>query len=130
MLLDKIKILCDSKDITIPDLEIALGLGAGTISKWRSHEPGAYKLVKIANFFKCTVDELLHDECDLASKGRLITNYRENKKLKSPVRDMDKAYTEKIVVVQALIGEGSNEDPVRSAKLYFTKDGAFIGEIS
>ena len=51
-------------------------------------------------------------------------------KTKSPVRDMDKAYEEKVVVVEAVIGKGSDEDPVRRAKLYFTQDGDFIGEIS
>lgn len=51
-------------------------------------------------------------------------------KVKSPVRDMDKAYSEKVVVVEAVIGVGTEEDPVRQAKLYFTQGGDFIGEIS
>ena len=50
-------------------------------------------------------------------------------KMKSPVRDMDRAYSEKVVVVEATIGGGTDEDPVRQSKLYFTKDGVFIGEV-
>jgi hypothetical protein len=49
--------------------------------------------------------------------------------MKSPVRIMNKAYAEKVVIVEATIGEGSAEDPVRNAKLYFTEDGVFIGEV-
>ena len=50
-------------------------------------------------------------------------------KMKSPVRDLDRAYSEKVVVVEASVGSGSEEDPVRKAKLYFTEDGDFIGEV-
>ncbi|MBR1590397.1 MAG: hypothetical protein IJ858_06750 [Acidaminococcaceae bacterium] len=53
-----------------------------------------------------------------------------DEKVKSPVRDMDKAYEERVVVVEAVVGNGTDEDPVRRAKLYFTQDGDFIGEIS
>ena len=52
------------------------------------------------------------------------------KKNRSPVQDMNKAYSEKVVVVEAVVGDGTDEDPIRQTKLYFTKDGNFIGEIS
>lgn len=48
---------------------------------------------------------------------------------KSPVRGMDKAYSEEVVVVEAVVGEGTETNPLRQTKLYFTKDGHFIGEV-
>ena len=51
------------------------------------------------------------------------------KKMKGPVQGMDKAYSERVVVVDAVVGNGDADNPVRQTKLYFTKDGKFIGEI-
>ena len=52
-----------------------------------------------------------------------------SEKTKSPILDVDKAYEEKVVVVEATVGLGNEEDPIRGAKLYFTKDGDFICEV-
>lgn len=45
-----------------------------------------------------------------------------------PIQKLDMASTGKVIVVKAVMGDGSDEHPLRNAKLYFTEDGAFIGE--
>lgn len=34
-----------------------------------------------------------------------------------------------VISIEGLIGDGTEKDPIRKSKLYFTFDGAFIGEI-
>lgn len=45
-----------------------------------------------------------------------------------PIQKMNKAYVHEVIVVSAIMGDGSEGQPLRNVKLYFTKDGAFIGE--
>lgn len=33
-----------------------------------------------------------------------------------------------VICIEALIGDGTEKDPIRKSKLYFTFNGAFIGE--
>lgn len=58
-LYDKIKILCNENDITIASLEKATGISKGNICKWNSSLPSIDNLVKIADYFNLTIDELI-----------------------------------------------------------------------
>jgi len=53
---EKIKTLCAEHNIKISALEKELGLGNGTISKWKNSVPKHDNLQKIADFFGVTVD--------------------------------------------------------------------------
>ena len=58
-IIDKIRMLCNEKVITIAELERNLGLGAGTVSRWNVRVPGVDKVQKVADYFSVTTDYLL-----------------------------------------------------------------------
>lgn len=62
MIVDNIKRLCSQENITINKLEASVGLGVNTIYKWASCSPSVANLKLVANFFGCTVDDLLKEE--------------------------------------------------------------------
>ena len=60
MLLENIKKLCASRNISLSALEKTLGFGNSTIAKWANCSPTVEKISMVADFFGCTVDEILH----------------------------------------------------------------------
>lgn len=62
MLYSKIEAMCKKKHITIAALEKAVGLGNATIRGWEKSSPRIDSLVKVAEYFGCTVDELMNDK--------------------------------------------------------------------
>jgi transcriptional regulator with XRE-family HTH domain len=61
-LVDRIKVLCDSKDLTLIGLEREIDLGRGTIRKWDESSPSVEKLQKVAAYFNVSTDYLLGKE--------------------------------------------------------------------
>lgn len=59
MLKERIKFLCRSKGISVPKLEIELGLSSGSISKWDKSSPKADNIAKVADYFGVSIDYLL-----------------------------------------------------------------------
>jgi transcriptional regulator with XRE-family HTH domain len=59
MLYSKIEAMCKKKHITIAALEKAVGLGNATIRGWEKSSPRIDSLIKVAEYFGCTVDELM-----------------------------------------------------------------------
>lgn len=59
MILENIKRLCNQKPVSIAKLERATGISNGTISRWDISSPTVENLQKVANYFGCTVDDLL-----------------------------------------------------------------------
>lgn len=62
MIFEKIKKLCDERGIAVYMLEEELGLGRGTIYKWKENNPRSDNLQAVATFLGVTVDELLKNE--------------------------------------------------------------------
>lgn len=60
-----IKRLCEERKITISELEKAVKVGNGTISKWDRHYPGIDKLMRVADFLGVTGDYLLEESEDV-----------------------------------------------------------------
>lgn len=58
-LVDRIRNLANQKGMSLPQLEVELGLGNGTISRWRTSSPNTDKLQKIADYFSVSMDYLL-----------------------------------------------------------------------
>lgn len=56
---DKIKKLCDERDLTIMEVEQRAEVGNGLIGKWRESTPNMTTLVKVAKVLGVTVDELI-----------------------------------------------------------------------
>ena len=53
----KVKRLCEEKNMTVKDLELALNITG--ISKWKTRLPISNNLLKVAQFFDVTTDYLL-----------------------------------------------------------------------
>lgn len=66
MNIDIIRDKCWDKRTTIAGLERAVGLRNGTIGKWKNSNPRIDNLKKVADFFGCTVDELLVNDNEKA----------------------------------------------------------------
>jgi len=58
-MVEKIKALCKERNTSIPKLEDELQLGRGTIYKWESVSPSVANLKKVADYFGCSLDELV-----------------------------------------------------------------------
>ena len=61
MIYSNIEARCKAAGISISALEKAVGLGNGTIKGWTDGNPRVDKLKLVADFFGCTVDELLKE---------------------------------------------------------------------
>lgn len=59
---DLIRALANARGLSLTNLEITLGLGNGTISRWNKSSPNSDKLVKVADFFHVSTDYLLGRE--------------------------------------------------------------------
>lgn len=69
-MLEKIKKLCHERGLTISALERELGMGNATIRGWETSSPTVENAKKVADFFGCTVDDLL--------KTNTITDQKED----------------------------------------------------
>ena len=56
---DLIRALANAQGLSLTNLEIVLGLGNGTISRWNKSSPNSDKLVKVADYFHVSTDYLL-----------------------------------------------------------------------
>jgi len=54
--------MCKSNNITLAELERSVGFGNGTIGRWDCKRPSVDRVKNVADYFGCTVDELLSDE--------------------------------------------------------------------
>lgn len=61
-LVDRIRALANENGMSLPDLEITIGLGNGTISRWKNSSPNTDKLVKVSDYFGVSIDYLLGRE--------------------------------------------------------------------
>lgn len=69
-LVDRIRSLANQRDMSLPQLEVELGLGNGTISRWRSSSPNTDKLQKIADYFNVSMDYLLGRDTSLKKRDQ------------------------------------------------------------
>ena len=58
-LYENIKKKCEKKGISIAKLERATKLSVGSISHWRVSDPKLGNVKAVADYFRCTIDELL-----------------------------------------------------------------------
>lgn len=58
-ILDRIKVLADSRSISLAELERRTGLSSGSITKWNKSSPSIDKVKLIADFFNVTTDKLI-----------------------------------------------------------------------
>lgn len=58
-LVDRIKNLCDEKNITFAELERRVGISNGQIRRWNTSSPKTENIEKVADFFDVSVDYVL-----------------------------------------------------------------------
>ena len=58
-IVDRIRILANSRGLSLTSLEVALKLGNGTISRWNKSSPNSDKLMRVADYFHVPIDYLL-----------------------------------------------------------------------
>lgn len=59
MIYESVKKLCDKRNISVSNLEKRVGLGNGTIQKWRTCNPTVKTLEKVAEELGVTVGYLI-----------------------------------------------------------------------
>lgn len=62
MLFEKISTLCKERGISISKLEQETELGNATIRGWKNSSPRVDSIKRVADFFGCSVDELLQED--------------------------------------------------------------------
>lgn len=63
-IVDRIKNLSNSKNITIAELERRINIPNGTIRRWNKSVPGIDKVKKVADYFDVSIDYLLSRDED------------------------------------------------------------------
>ena len=53
---------CKDEGITFAELERKLDFGNGAIRKWEDAAPSITRVKKVADYFRCSVDDLLTEE--------------------------------------------------------------------
>jgi transcriptional regulator with XRE-family HTH domain len=61
-LVDRIKILCIKHGTNLSRLELEVGLGSGTVSRWVTVSPTCENIRKVADYFGVTIDSLVKGE--------------------------------------------------------------------
>lgn len=73
LLLDKITMLCQLQGITVAELERTLNFSNSSMRRWNTSLPSIDKVVKVADFFNISLDDLLDREVDVnESKSFLL----------------------------------------------------------
>ncbi len=60
--MDALRQRCKERGITIAELERNTGISNGVIARWESSSPRVCSVQAVADFFGCTVDDLLIPE--------------------------------------------------------------------
>lgn len=57
----KIKQLCKQRKTTLQKMQLDLGFGPASITRWDKNKPSVDKVAAVAKYLGCTVDELLKE---------------------------------------------------------------------
>ncbi|WP_270997008.1 helix-turn-helix domain-containing protein [Listeria seeligeri] len=61
-IVDRIKLLCQKRDMSLNELERELNFGKNSIYRWKERNPSIDKIDKVADYFNVTTDYLLGRE--------------------------------------------------------------------
>ena len=64
MIFDNVRKRCKAWGISIAVVEAAAGIGKNVIYKWQRNDPSLKNLKAVADYFGCTVDDLIREEND------------------------------------------------------------------
>lgn len=74
-MIDIIRELAKEKNMSITSLEQTLGLGNGTIGKWKKQNPTCDKLKLVADYLGVTIDYLLTGKENILLNDKLSNEY-------------------------------------------------------
>ena len=115
-LVDKIKFLCQKREITMAELERKLEFGNGTISKWVSAKPSVEKLLAVAKYFNVSSDYLLGmteistTPNDMIGDKRLVTIQRNYSEMSENQKETLLKISE--LAIQDAFAKGANDDTI------------------
>lgn len=64
MIFDNVRKRCKARGVSIAVVEAAAGIGKNVIYKWQQCDPSLKNLKAVADYFGCTVDDLIREEND------------------------------------------------------------------
>ena len=64
MVFDNVRKRCNARGVSLATVEAATGIGKNVIYKWQRSEPSLKNLKAVADYFGCTVDDLIREEND------------------------------------------------------------------
>ena len=64
MIFDNVRKRCKARGVSINAVEAAAGIGKNVIYKWQRNDPSLKNLKAVADYFGCTVDDLIREEND------------------------------------------------------------------
>lgn len=64
MIFENIRKRCKARGVSINSVEAAAGIGRNVIYKWKDSQPSLKNLRAVADYFGCTVDDLMRDETE------------------------------------------------------------------
>lgn len=103
-LVERIKMLCADRGITLNQMEKALGF-KGTVARWADHEPSIGKVRMVAQYFGMTISELIDDhwnEIDMSDAW-------DDETTKSPVPNEDEAKRDEFIRLYQAASPGLKE---------------------
>lgn len=65
MIYEKVKGLCEERDVSIYKLEKDLGFSASSIVKWKSSIPTVDKLKAVADYFGVSIEYFLEEKAEV-----------------------------------------------------------------
>ena len=115
-----IRQLANSKGMSLSSLEQAVGLGNGTIGKWKKQSPSCDKLKLVADYLSVTLDYLMADKEQLPSsisptiqlstdQQTLLYNYND---LHEPQKKLVLQFISNLLLAQSPADTTSVSDPV------------------
>ena len=77
-MVERIKRLCNERDISMKDLEQATGIGTNSIYKWDRQSPAVKSVAVVAQYFGVSVDFLIGigESAVTEDERRLTANFR------------------------------------------------------
>lgn len=89
IIFERIKELCSEREITVTQLTRDLGLGKGTIEKWRLRVPSVEKVSAVANYLGVSIDYLMgitniKKPADCLLKDDMIISFQRAQERMSP----------------------------------------------
>ena len=108
-IVERIRQRCKEKKTSVSTLEKELGMGNGTIRGWNEKDPGAKKLLSVAEKLDCSISWLLTGKEETDEK---LTP--EEKELIKKYRKSNMAGKKMILEHAAIVQEQLPEDPLSS----------------